>query len=318
MLIQIFFLILGFVFLIKGAQVLIDGASALAKRLHVSELFIGLTLVAFGTSMPEFFIFLTSNFKNSPALGVGNILGANIANVLLVCGLAALIYPIKLKKAVIKKELPLGIGVIVLLLFLANNFFLGHHSFLTLGRIDGLVLLAFFAIFLYYTLGLTKYKNPVGKTDKVNLIKTGFYIIVGLIGLTLGGRWVVESATVIAFTLGLSQTVIGLTIIAIGTTLPELFASVIAAAKKNADLAIGNIIGSLIFNTTFILGFNALIKPIAFGSFINFGILANLLVILLLFYFALTGKQERKISRIEGAILLSGYLTYLIVLLWLG
>lgn len=314
-------LILGFIFLIKGAQLLIDGAAALAKKFNISELVIGLTIVAFGTSAPELFINLISNFKGAADIGVGNILGANISAILLVCGLSAMIYPITVKKAAIKKEIPIGLIAILILFFLANNFFIGKTAGLSLGRIDGAILLFIFAVYLYFTVGLAKdgvsLKNKL--TPKpMNNIEISFHLLAGIVGLALGGQWVVGSASQIAFQLGFSQALIGLTVVAIGTTLPELFASATAAFKKDADLAIGNIIGSVVLNVSLILGFSSFLKPMIFDAGLNLGVIICFAVLLLLFYFIITGKKERRIEHWEGVALFCGYLIYLAFLVVRG
>lgn len=316
MLVNVCFLLLGFAFLLKSAEMLVDGAEALAKKLKISELVIGLTIVAFGTSAPEIFINLIANFRGQADLGVGNIIGANIANVLLVAGLAALIFPIRIKTASLKREVPLGLVAIALIIFLANDFFLYQLEKLSLGRLDGLILLGLFAVFIYYTIGLSLSKAGA-KTKTPDILPANFHhpivhVVLGAIGLTIGGELTVRGATDIALLWGLAPTLIGLTIVAIGTTLPELFASITAAIKKDADLALGNVIGSLVFNLTFILGLNAFLKPMAFNLGLNQDLLIAFFATALLLYFALNGKKERFITRWEGGLLFSAYLIYLI------
>lgn len=316
------FLALGLIFLIKGADLLVDGASSLAKKLNISALFVGLTIVAFGTSAPELVITIISVFKGSTDLALGNIIGSNIANILLIGGLAAMIYPISVQKGTAKKEIPLSIGALLILLFLANDFFINHTGDLMISRIDGLFLIACFFIFIYYTFGLAKSKQKDDQTEeKINLIAwpiAVIYLIIGIAGLIIGGRWVVNGAVEIARFLGFSQSLIGLTIIAIGTSLPELATSAVAAFKKNADLAIGNIIGSSIFNIFGILGIGALIKPIYFNNILNTDILIGLSATVLLFWFVLTGKKIRAVERWEGLGLFCGYLVYLAFLILRG
>lgn len=321
MLVSILLLILGFFLLIKGAGLLIDGAAALAKKFNLSELAIGLTIVAFGTSAPELFVNLISNFKGAADIGVGNILGANIAAILLICGLAAMISPIAVKKAAIRKEIPLGLLAILALFLLANNFFIGKTATLSLGRIDGAILLFIFAVYLYFTFGLAK-KNAFLKDQfapkPMNNTGIFYHLLIGIVGLAFGGELVVSSASQIAAGLGLSQMLIGLTVVAIGTTLPELFTSATAAFKKDADLAIGNIIGSVVFNISFILGLNSFLKPIIFHTSLNWGIIISFAVLCLLFYFIIFGKKERRIERWEGAALFCGYLIYLAFMVMKG
>ncbi|HLD28102.1 MAG TPA: calcium/sodium antiporter [Patescibacteria group bacterium] len=312
-------LILGFVFLVKGADLLIDGASSIAKRLHVSDLFIGLTVVAFGTSAPELIINLISNFNGSADLAMGNIIGACIANILLIGGIAAMIYPIKVNKSTSWKSIPLGIVVIALFFFLVNDAMLRPAGESILSRFDGVILLLFFAIFIYYTFGINRLKGEENISfEKKTTYLSAVYILLGIGGLILGGNMVVKYAVEIARSFGLSEAMIGLTIISIGTTLPELTASAIAAFKKSADIAIGNIIGSTIFNISFILGISALIKPMIFNSLLNTDILIALSAIALLFYFALVGKKKKYIDRWEGIALFSAYLLYIVFLTWRG
>ena len=317
------FLILGLIFLIKGADLLIDGASSLAKKLNISALFIGLTIVAFGTSAPELVITIISVFRGSTDLALGNILGSNIANILLIGGLAAMICPISVRKTAAKKEIALSLAALLILLFLANDFFIKQTSSLAVSRIDGLFLIGCFLIFLYYTFGLAKTKpeNHETETEKhsdLPLITAIAYIAIGIAGLAIGGQWVVDNAVKIAALLGFSQSLIGLTIVAVGTSLPELMTSMVATFKRNADLAIGNIIGSNVFNIFFILGLGALIHPLDFNNNLNSDILIGLTATVLLLWFVLTGKKDREIERWEGVGLFCCYLVYLAFLIFRG
>ncbi len=312
-------LIIGFVFMIKGADLLIDGSSSLAKRFKISDIFIGLTIVAFGTSAPELTINLISNFRGSSDIAIGNILGACIANILLIAGVAAIIYPIKIKEGTAWKEIPLALAVIILFFFLANDGFAAAANKSLLSGFDGAILLVFFAVFMYYIFGINKVKGEENLSyEKFKTSTSIVYIIIGIVGLGLGGHWVVNSAVTIARNLGLSEVIIGLTVISIGTTLPELIASVIAVMKRSADIAIGNIIGSTIFNVSLILGVSALIRPLAFNPSLNLDIAVSLLATSLLFFFALAGKKKSHISRLEGMGLLSAYIIYILFLVWRG
>jgi len=312
-------LLVGFVFLIKGADLLIDGASSIAKKFKLSDLFIGLTIVAFGTSAPELTINIIANFRGSADIAIGNIIGACIANILLIAGIAAMISPIRIKTGTAWKEIPLALAVMILLFFLANDSLPGIDKPSLLSRFDGIILLIFFAVFMYYTFGINKIKGEENLSyEKFKMPISLTYVLLGVIGLGLGGHWVVSSAITIARNLGLSETIIGLTIISIGTTLPEMTASVMAVIKKSADIAIGNIIGSVIFNASFILGLSALIKPLSFNPSLNLDLAIALLAISLMFYFVLTGKKERHIVRREGAGLFGAYLIYILFLLWRG
>lgn len=312
-------LILGFIFLIKGASLLIDGSTSLAKRFGLSDLAIGLTIVAFGTSAPELVINLISNFRNLADLALGNIIGANIANVLLIGGLAALIAPIRIRGRAVSQEIILGLLALLALLFFANDFFLGDSLITSISRLDGLFLIILFLVFLYYTFGLSKTdvkdmpEYPAQKLD-ISLA----YIILGIGGLIVGGKWVIDGVSEIATTLNFSQGLMGLTLLAIGTTLPELATSLVAAFKKRGDLAIGNIVGSTVFNIFGIIGLSALIKPLPFNNLLNTDIIVALSAMILLFWFVLTGKKERDIERWEGLALFCLYLVYLSFLIWRG
>ncbi|MFA5029857.1 MAG: sodium:calcium antiporter [Patescibacteria group bacterium] len=319
MLANLTLLILGFIFLIKGAGFLVDGASSLAKKFKISNLAIGLTIVAFGTSLPELIVNILSNFKNSADLAIGNAIGANISNILLVGGIAAIVYPIKIKSNTTWREIPLGLLAIAILIILANNLLLNSGDSLAISRWDGIILLGFFLIFIYYTLGIAKAKkNEHSDFTEHRLPLSLAYIVIGIVGLCIGGNWVVGSATSLAKSLGVSQALIGLTVISIGSTLPEIITSATAAFKKNADFAVGNIIGSIIFNTSFILGVSALIRPLAFNAQLNIDITVLIIATFVLFYFVLTGKRKGHIERYEGIGLVCAYLIYLVFLLWRG
>lgn len=285
----------------------------------MSDIFIGLTVVAFGTSAPELVINIIAVLKDSADLAISNIVGSSIANILLIGGLAAMVYPLRILKGTAKKEIPLSLGAVILLLLLANDFFWPQTSASLLSRWDGLVLIGCFIVFLYYTFGLIKEDNK--KTDayvRHTLGLTLAYIIIGAAGLAIGGNWLVAGVLALAQQFGFSQALLGLTIIAIGTSLPELATSVVAAYKKNADLAIGNIVGSNIFNIFWILGLTSVIKPLAFNPALNTDILVAISSTFILFYFVLTGKESRQVERWEGLALFCSYLIYLIFLVWRG
>lgn len=307
------FLICGFVILIYGANFLVDGGAALAHRLKVSAMVIGLTIVAFGTSAPELVVNIVSSAEGSSALALGNVLGSNIFNILAILGVTALIAPLGVKKTTTWIEIPLAVFAAVLLLFLVQ---VEPSGIIT--RTEGICLLGLFAIFLLYTFALAKYGGAGdGEEVKIKNLSAGksvLWIILGLIGLVAGGRLLVDGAVSIAQNLGISERIIGLTIVSIGTSLPELATSVIAARKKNTDIAIGNVVGSNLFNTFLILGTSATITPIKTpsGSFMD--LFVNIIAAALLFLFIFTGKG-RKINRWEGGILLAVYILYLILLI---
>jgi len=305
MLVQILLIIIGFFFTYKGAGLLVDGSSSLAYKLKFSATIIGMTVVAFGTSLPELFITLFSNYLDLPEIGIGNIIGANITSILLIIGFCAIIYPIAVKNDSIRKELPLAIFSILLFIILANNFFTSGYG---LGRIDGLIMLACFIIFVYYSVGKAKSKWPANEESNWGQIIA--YIIIGMTALLLGSNLVVLNGTKIASALNLSNAAIGLSIIAFGTTLPEFFASIIAA-RKNGDLAIGNIVGSILFNMLFILGLSSLLNPMPYNSYFNITVIIALTSLLLIYYFTLSFKDDRKIKRWEGSLLMLLYIAYL-------
>lgn len=307
------FLICGLVILIYGANFLVDGGAALAHRLKVSAMVIGLTIVAFGTSAPELVVNIVSSAEGSSALALGNVLGSNIFNILAILGVTALIAPLGVKKTTTWIEIPLAVFAAVLLLFLVQDEPSG-----IITRTEGIFLLGLFAVFLLYTFALAKYGGTGdGEEVKIKNLSAGksvLWIVLGLIGLIAGGRLLVDGAVSIAQNLGISERIIGLTIVSIGTSLPELATSVIAARKKNTDIAIGNVVGSNLFNTFLILGTSATITPIKTpsGSFMD--LFVNIIAAALLFLFIFTGKG-RKINRWEGGILLAVYILYLILLI---
>lgn len=309
--------LVGFYFLIKGADWLINGASSVAKKFNVSNLAIGLTIVAFGTSAPELIVNLFSVARGSSDLAISNVVGSNISNILLILGIAATIYPLSVKSSTVYKEIPLNMLAVVLLWFLVNDKLIDSGQVNALTRIDGIVLLAFFIIFLYYTFGLAKLE---GKSEDVKEYRTWVsvsMILGGIVGLAIGGKWIVEGAVVIAEKFGLSQALIGLTIVAVGTSLPELATSAVAAYKKKADIAIGNIIGSNIFNIFFVLGITSLIKPLYFSEILNADIYIMAIVTSILFMFMFLG-QKNVLQRWQGIFMFIIYATYIIYLVSRG
>lgn len=314
MTLTILLLLLGFAFIIKGADFLVDGASSLAKKLHISDLAIGLTIVAFGTSTPELVVNVISSLQGTTEIAIGNVLGSNIANVFLILGIAAVIYPLKVTKGTVWKEIPFSLLAAILLGILASDRIIDHQSFSTITRIDGLVLLAFFVIFLYYTVGIAKNGVP-GLSDEQpditrSVPKSLLWIALGLIGLIAGGKWVVDSAIEIAQLFGVSMSLIGLTIVAIGTSLPEMATSAVAAYKKNADIAVGNVVGSNIFNLFFILGVSSVIKPLPFQTQSILDVGATLAASLFLFFFMFVGKRH-VLDRWQGIFFILLYIVYI-------
>lgn len=309
MILQVGILLIGFVILIKGADWLVDGASSLAKKHNISDLAIGLTVVAFGTSAPEMVVNVIAAFQGHQDIAFGNVIGSNNFNIFVILGIAGLIAPLAVQSSTVWKEIPLSFFAIVLLFFLANNFFLTDQS--GLSRIDGLILLVMFGLFLFYV-----YKQlKVDPQDKIETfqhhssMKIWLLILLGMAGLVLGGRLVVESAIRLATAWEISEKIIGLTIVAAGTSLPELATSVVAAIKKNNDIAVGNIVGSNIFNIFLILGVSSVITPIGFDQAFNPDIYFLAFGTLVLFAVMFTGKRKT-LDRWEAALLLAFYVAY--------
>lgn len=314
MLIYLLFII-GFIILIKGADFLVDGASSLAKKLKIPSIVIGLTIVAFGTSMPELVVNIFSSTSGSSGIAIGNILGSNIANILLILGISAIIYPISITKNTVKREIPLSILASFAVFFMANDIFFDGQIVSALTRIDGFILLLFFIIFLYYTFAISKIpKETKDEEDEIKertILLSVVLIVLGVVALIVGGKWIVDGATHIARFFNISESIIGLTIVAIGTSLPELATSAVAAMKKNSDIAIGNVVGSNIFNILFILGFSSLIKPLVFNISDNINILMVILTSFLLLGFIFVGKKY-KIERWQGILFVLSYVVYII------
>jgi len=321
----------GFYVLIKGADYLVNGASSLARRLGVPALVIGLTVVAFGTSAPELFVNVIAALNGSTDIAIGNVVGSNIANILLILGITAIIAPIAVQKSTILKEIPLSLLAGIVLYFMANDALIDGYQLSELGRGDGLVFLCFFLIFLYYTFGIRHGEQEEGITKTVmSLWQAVLLVVMGLAGLVVGGHFCVETAQDIALALGVSEALIGLTIVAVGTSLPELMTSVVAAIKNKPDIAVGNVVGSNIFNIFWILGVSALIKPLPFQPDLNIDLLMVVFASALLFFIVHNGKlhhrlffwwkQEKDyiIKRWEGGVLLACYIAYVAVIAWRG
>jgi cation:H+ antiporter len=311
--INILFLIGGLAAIIIAANYLVDGASALAKRLGVSDLITGLTVVAFGTSAPELTVNIFSALEGSTDLAVGNVLGSNMANILLILGISAIIFPITVKHSTKWKEIPFALLAIIVFAVLANDIFIDKSDKNIVTRVDGIVLLLFMVVFLVYTFNMAmsqKYEEMEEPHIKqMKLSKSLLFILAGLVGLFFGGKYMVQGAVDIAEKLGMSQRVIGVTIVAIGTSLPELAASLVAAFKKKTDIAIGNVVGSNIFNVFFILGTTAVIKPLPFDNALNFDTMVTIFASILLFITTMT-IGINKITRTEGIIFVLIYISY--------
>lgn len=319
MLLNLVFLIGGLILILLGANGLTDGAASVAKHFHISDLVIGLTIVAFGTSAPELVISVISSIQGSPEMAIGNVVGSNIFNVLMIIGCTALVLPMHVDKGIMSKEIPLVILASLVLVCFANDQLLDGGPINVISRIDGLVLLGFFLIFMRYTFSMAKKGNEEGeegeKVKELSMWLSTLYIIGGLIGLVWGGQLFVDGASGIAQALGVSESVVGLTLVAGGTSLPELATSITAALKKNPGIAIGNVIGSNLFNIFFVLGCSASIAPLPMGNINNFD-LSVLVVSALLFWFVGWFFKTRTITRIEGALLVVCYLAYTTFLIY--
>lgn len=308
MIIPFILIIVGFASLIYGANWLVNGASSLAKKHNVSDLIIGLTIVSFGTSAPELVVNSLASYDGFSDIVFGNIIGSNNFNLFIVLGVTALVYPIAVQPSTAWKEIPISLFVTILLFAFANNFFANQNT--DISRADGAIMLLAFLFFLYYLfLQVKKSKPEVIDYEPMSNFKIWGLIIIGLGGLMLGGKLVVDNGVDIATQLGVSQKVIGLTIIAAGTSLPELVTSVVAAVKKNSDIAIGNIVGSNIFNILFILPVSALIHPIEYNTDFNQDLLILIGGTAFLIIAMVLGKKKR-IDRWEAVILLGFYLFY--------
>lgn len=314
---DILLLLAGFAALIFGATKLVDAASGLAAKLGVPSIIIGLTIVAFGTSAPELVVNVFAALKGSTDMVLGNVLGSNIFNVLAILGISSLIAPLSVKTNTTWIEIPLSLLAAVTVFVLASDALLDNAAGNFISRSEGIVLLLFFMIFLAYNLAVAKNGSDAEELDtkEYSVGMAVLWIIIGLAGLVIGGRLIVTSAVSIAESIGMSERVIGLTVVSIGTSLPELATSIIAVRKKNVDIAIGNVVGSNIFNIFFILGISGSIVSIPVHPASLFDVMVNILAGLLLFIFIFTGKG-RQLERWEGIIFLLlfvSYITYLII-----
>ena len=324
MLLDIIFLVVGLALILVGANLLTDGASAIAKRWGVSDMIVGLTVVAFGTSAPELVISIVSAINGSGELAIGNAVGSNIFNILAIVGVTAMVKPIKVERTTLTADIPLVVLSALVLLAMGMGPWLGDDTGRTLWRSNGIVLLLFFAIFMRYTFSIAKaapsHSEPEPRQETsqlevpVPMWKACGMIVLGLAALVWGGDIFVDSASSLARAMGVSDAVIGLTIVAAGTSLPELATSVVAATKGRPGLAVGNVIGSCLFNIFFVLGLSAVIRPLPLGSIGNLDLLVMTGAALLFWLFGWI-IRHRTITRIEGIILVLLYIAYTIVLI---
>ncbi|MBT4941897.1 MAG: calcium/sodium antiporter [Candidatus Magasanikbacteria bacterium] len=311
MLIPIALLLIGLVILIVGADIMVRGSASMAKRWGLSGIVIGLTVVAFGTSAPELFVSVLSAMQGTTELAVANIIGSNLANILLILGIGATIKTLKVKKGTTFKEIPFALLGILLVIVMGNDAIIDGHTTNALTRSDGIAFLGFFVIFLYYTYGMGKVSGEESQIDTYSWGASILMFLLGIAGLVVGGKIIVDNAILLASLAGMSEAIIGLTIIAIGTSLPELATTVVAVRKGHTDLAIGNAIGSNIFNVFWILGLTSTITPLEFNTNSNIDVLFTTAATFILFLVMFVGKKH-KLTRVEGIAFISLYVGYII------
>ena len=306
MLLDILLIIIGVALVLKGADFLTEGASALARRMHVPEIVIGLTIVAAGTSAPELFVSVVSALNGTPDLAVGNVVGSNTMNCMLIVGCAAMVAPMTISRSTVRKDIPFAVMASILLTCIALDNYL--------GRIDGIILLLGFVVFMAYTLLQAKngQAEPQTEVRQLNPWLSVLFLVIGLAMLVAGSNVFVGSASSVAAALGISEGVIGLTVVAGGTSLPELATSVVAARKGQSAIAIGNVIGSNVFNILMILGLTAVISPLQIEGITTIDMAVMLISVILVWLFSFT---RFTVERWEGALLVGGYLVYLVWLI---
>lgn len=300
MIFDILIIVVGVSLVLFGADKLTEGASALARRMNVPEIIIGLTIVAAGTSAPELFVSIVSALKETPDMAVGNVVGSNTMNAMLIVGCAAMVAPMTISRSTVKKDIPFSVGASVLLILLAIDS--------ALGIVDGIILLIGFAIFMAYTLMQAKTGSSEAVKESSPVWKNIVFIVFGLAGLVLGSNLFVDAASNVALSLGISEGVVGLTVVAGGTSLPELATSVVAARKGQSAIAIGNVIGSNVFNILLILGITATISPMQIEGITTIDLAVMLISVALVWLFSFT---KFTVERWEGALLVGGYIAYL-------
>ena len=314
MLEAVIFIIIGFILLIKGADFLVSGASSIAKKFHIPEIIIGLTIVSIGTSMPELMVSITSALEGYSDMAIGNVVGSNVANLVLILGLAAVLQPVILKKQTRLIDTPICLGIAIIFYFICNY---GQN----VTRIDGIILIALFVLFISYTIIMAikgkKFENEEVKEEKksenevLSPLKSIVYIILGIVALKFGGDFAVDNAVKVAQWFGLSEKIISVTILAIGTSLPELVTTVSAAIKKESDIAIGNILGSNIFNMLLIIGVSSIINPIVYNISYNIDMYIMIVALCVLFLFAYI-PPKNQVSKMNGVVYLIIYAIYMI------
>lgn len=311
--VSIILIVLGFILLIKGADFLVDGASNIAKRFHIPEIVIGLTIVSIGTSMPELFVSITSALNGHSDISIGNVIGSNLANLLFILGISAIIRRIRISKETKKVDIPICLAVTIIFMIICN---IGNG----ISRIDAGILLLLFVIFIAYTIMTAIRSNKEGAKNENNeesvksssIIKDIVWIILGILGLKIGGDLSVNNAVKIAELFNWSEKIIGVTILAIGTSLPELVTSVSAGLKGKSDIAVGNIIGSNIFNMLFIVGVSAMIKPILYNVTYNVDMILLIFATIILSIFPLV-RPRNSINKENGILYVFMYALYMVI-----
>ena len=313
MMLLVIFIIIGFALLIKGADFLVDGSSNIAKKFHIPEIIIGLTIVSIGTSMPELFVSVTSALEGHSDMAIGNIIGSNVCNLLLILGVSTIIRSVKFKKETRLIEIPMCLIITIIFMVICNT---GKE----VSRPEAIILIILFIIFIAYTIFMGKKGEKFDSNgqekkeeENISIIKSIIYIIIGVVGLKIGGDLTVDNAVIIAQHFNISEQIISLTILAIGTSLPELVTSITAAIKGNSDIAIGNIIGSNIFNMLLIIGVSSFINPIAYSVSYNMEMIILMLGTLLLALFPII-PPKNEMDRFNGIIYLISYIAYLFIL----
>lgn len=317
MFLSILLIIIGLAILITGAELLVKGGASLGKKMGISSIVVGLTIVAFGTSAPELIVNFFSAIKGSADIAIGNVVGSNIANILLILGISALIRELSVKENTVRKEIPFALLAIILVYVMGNDELFDKSNFNAITRTDGFSLIAMFIVFMYYTFGLAKIE---GKEEKIKIYsypKSILMVSAGILLLFVGGKVLVDNAIILARLGGLSESLIGLTIVAVGTSLPELATSVVAAIHKHDDIAIGNIVGSNIFNIFWILGLTGTILKLPFNPSVNFDVLICIVATFILFLAMFIGKKH-KIERWQGGMFVLLYIAYIVYLIYRG
>lgn len=311
---NVLLLVVGFVFLLKGADFLVDGAVGIARKFNIPTLVIGMTIVAFGTSAPEAAVSITASLEGSNAISFSNVIGSNIFNLLMVGGICSLVRPLKIQSVSVTRDYPFYLLITVALLVLCLDTVLADGQTMLLSCGDGIILLLFMCIFMYMNIkdGMSNPEEEEEFSEKPSLIKNIFLFIIGLAGVILGGNFVVDSGTVIAKLLGVSDTLIGLTIVAIGTSLPELVTSVVAGKKGEADIAWGNIVGSNVFNILFVLGISSTLSSFAVDIQSIYDTVITLVVSTLVY---LATAKSRRISKPVGLVMVLTYIAYTVYII---